>query len=90
LKKQIVGKSGNIKSSKHKKAIDNSNHHQTNIVFTGHPNSKKPHSIMLNKQHYMESPMKNIVVNPKQGGHLFSYNEIKDHKITLNTIRKQI
>ena len=34
--------------------------------------------------------MKNIVVNPKQGGHLFSYNEIKDHKITLNTIRKQI
>lgn len=45
---------------------------------------------MLNKHHYIDSPLKNVIVNPKQGGHLFSYNEIKDHKITLNTIRKQV
>lgn len=24
------------------------------------------------------------------GGHLFSYNEIRDHKLTLNSLRKHI
>ena len=65
LKRQIVGKSTNIKGGKHKKiSNDNSTPHQANIMFSN-PNSKKPNSIMLNKHQYMESPMKNIVVNPK-------------------------
>ena len=38
-----------------------------------------------------ESPIKGNLVNGKQGGgHLFSYNEIRDHKLTLNSIRKHI
>jgi len=34
------------------------------------------------------NPGKGIQHN--KGGHLFSYNEIRDHKITLNSIRRHI